>query len=370
MEKLKPIIKKPKPTPHELPGVSMEAAMETETEMDENNKSPAVSYREAFLQTKVAILHSNHPDESLREEGVNEIIDAIVDAMDKRGKTGSPLQFVTHAKKEGWLSITCNGKETLEWIIDIATKKPWRENTRVAIGNEIPQPFTCVTHVQRNMSKEQFLARIDMQNPDMNTKNWKVLRVDSERGGGQTFTFQVDEASADRLRNRKCKLYLLLSQIEVRIKDNRKKHTGSVHQQNEGRSEDMAPKLQSDLHLSDNRSSEPVPSTSREAESEHQRQLERGYGRTHKPHPYPNSSSCGKTDAAHGAKDKRLSSRKNEHQQKRHQPSKSGGKISNEAKQPFDIRKYVETKNSGNQHNDEQIKDRQDARTEEGQQQQ
>lgn len=188
-----------------------------------NSEKPGtISYRDVAAHCKVAIMHAHHPCETLREEEIKKIKRAIADELDKVEADGPVLQFVANARRDGWLSVTCNNKETKDWMIKIgSTMQPWKDaQLKVADTNEMPKLHTCVAHIspEETMPKERFASRVAKQNPGLNTSSWRILRVDKEKNGGQTFAFAVDDASLAYLQKNNCRLFLTLSKIQIRIK--------------------------------------------------------------------------------------------------------------------------------------------------------
>lgn len=75
--------------------------------------------KEVVPQTKVAILHKDHPEAKLEDDNVAEIRKALVTEIKKIPEGGPIIQLSTIVRREGWISITCHNKETLEWIMHV-----------------------------------------------------------------------------------------------------------------------------------------------------------------------------------------------------------------------------------------------------------
>lgn len=144
------------------------------------NTVNTISYKEAISQTRVAILHADHPEAKLSEEDMSKIRKTMSTKVKSAPEDGGKIQLTTIAKNEGWLSITCGNKGTAEWIISLGKEGTWGDKTEVVYGDSIPRATVCVAHIpgsEDKLSKTEFIKLIQKQN-DISTSRWRVIKVD------------------------------------------------------------------------------------------------------------------------------------------------------------------------------------------------
>lgn len=92
-------------------------------------------------------------------------------------------------------------------------------NPGVISEDKVPKAQVCIAFVpaKDHILKATFLEHLEKQNLGINTSTWCVLKVDTDRKGGQTITFTDEEVSVLTFKKGSY-IFLSVMQIDVRMK--------------------------------------------------------------------------------------------------------------------------------------------------------
>ncbi|KAF6213552.1 hypothetical protein GE061_011272 [Apolygus lucorum] len=147
------------------------------------------AYSDALNSTKMAVVHSKHPEERLSDVEANIVYGSIVRAaMDS--PAGQGPQFCSGHTSNGVVYITCSNSRSKGWLEERVTElKPWDGASlrtgpakdlverQVKVGVWIPTEF-----LDRSDARK-LIPLFEAQNPGLCTREWKLLSTKADPKG-------------------------------------------------------------------------------------------------------------------------------------------------------------------------------------------
>lgn len=125
----------------------------------------------------------------------------------------------------GWFNgvklIKCKDDATLEWVKGVVSKlKGLWKNAQLKIVDRasIPAIPKAKVTIPRIVKPEVTLRLLQSQNPDIPTKDWKILHVDKGTKDGQNYILQITEDAEDILYPRYGKMSWGVGSVFLRLK--------------------------------------------------------------------------------------------------------------------------------------------------------
>lgn len=160
---------------------------------------------------------------TMSDQDLQVLKDEIVKSIGN--ETDQAPRFLGCYFKAGWLDIKCAEKRSLDWLSKtIHNLKLWEGAALELVDEkELPKPVTAIAWIpDENMDSGSITGGLEIQNPGMGIKYWKVLnRKVPTNKKGQIVTFYFDESSLKALESRSFILFLNTSVIYVSIESDK-----------------------------------------------------------------------------------------------------------------------------------------------------
>lgn len=162
---------------------------------------------------------------------VNATISSTISRIGRSvGTKGSGPKFHGVQHKSGWLLITCEDRESQEWLInEVPRCKPWPE-ARLSVMEErelpssMPGPWTAATFIPLTEagSAEEAMDLIRYQNKGLYLEHWKIICERVNNKNHIFAIFSLDEHSAETLLHGDCRVYIGMKKILLKLRSNSK----------------------------------------------------------------------------------------------------------------------------------------------------
>lgn len=188
-----------------------------------------VSYKDATLGTRMAVVHEKHPAEELTEEQAKTVERRVVELIFSDTASGPPLQFMSTKFAQGILWIVCANDESKRWLTETipGLGNLWEgASLRVVEAKDLPKrPKVMVWIPDNEMEADTIKTALQRQNPGLKAKEWVTLNR-KVTGSGQTLVFTVDPASYTRLEDLEFKAFWGLKRVIFKTLEVSNKTTG------------------------------------------------------------------------------------------------------------------------------------------------
>ena len=259
--------------------------------------APTLNFKEALTKLKVGIFHSNYPEEYLNKDQMMTIQEEILVRVND-GPV-SP-KFSGLSLRPGWLCITCDNKDTAEWLIGVTGSiKPWEGASLKAVEEKDLPRSKILSGYFPNSSEttsEKIVDLLKGQNRELNVAEWRVVHRSNE-GTAAHLLLSVDIASVELLRKADFKVSFRFGKVALHSKSEGTKPKPKPKARKappaaSGPSTSQRDKPEPTASTSGTQASGKVPSTSKGAKSKEghfppldppQRGFRPGKGKEHKP---------------------------------------------------------------------------------------
>lgn len=185
------------------------------------------SIKEALESVKVAIMQEKFPENKLAPDILNQLQEAISEAHDNIPIEGPQVRFAKCTHKPGYLVITCADRTSADWLKGIVPSlRPGGEPLKALEGDEIPKPVIGTTFVPDERGQkpeaEKILSRLKVANHSLNTGLWTIMGKTTEEKG-QTWTFSMDQESAEEIKKLNMLPYYNLGRLKFRFRGEQSK---------------------------------------------------------------------------------------------------------------------------------------------------
>ncbi|XP_062700475.1 uncharacterized protein LOC134284923 [Aedes albopictus] len=179
---------------------------------------PAPTYSDIANRVRLGIMPKNYPVIELstnQQEVVQEAL--LLKVVQQRREQFKP-KFACCRFRPGYLVLTCQGKETANWVKDKFTSLVLWEGADLVVVDEdkIPRPEVLIAFFpwSAKYSNDMILSLIESQTEDMFADTWRVLyrRV---KGEHLELSFTVDDSSLRKLSANKFVLHYRYGQIQI-----------------------------------------------------------------------------------------------------------------------------------------------------------
>ncbi|RZF43499.1 hypothetical protein LSTR_LSTR005235 [Laodelphax striatellus] len=209
-------------TPPSAVGPTKNARSGTHKGHDDQTVNPGTSSK-SVSATKMAIVLEGYPEAKLSAEQGEVIENAIMDELQSLEDGCTPSFAGTYMDK-GALIISCTNDATKRWLeVLIPRLKPLGEQ-KLLVKEDILRSTRVFFRAHSKLLKktpEKVLEMLDMQNPTLKVKEWKVLPVKPDPKG-YGFVCFLDEACFNAVRSANSRANLGLWQVSIvsTVKDN------------------------------------------------------------------------------------------------------------------------------------------------------
>jgi len=201
---------------HRSDGSTPKEARRTEKRSKVSTKVSTVkSFRDVVSGFRMAFIHED-PETFLSEEETGGIKSWILSSLDKLQKGEMYPRFADCRHRHGALHITCQDEATRDWLtLLLQQETPWEgAKLRFIDAKNLPKPIRTMVWIPGPQEEPAtLLNRIEKQNPEVSTKDWRVVdRKDDDKG--QQLIVVMDQTSWDQL-GKACnhRPYLNFSQV-------------------------------------------------------------------------------------------------------------------------------------------------------------
>lgn len=193
------------------------AAAETVT--SKGAKVKQHTFRDALVGVKIGILHSQHPENMLTTQHMEEIQTKVLE-MILEAHEGVHPQFHGTSFKPGWMIFNCKNEPTSIWLRNCAEKIKINGIDIIAVEEDkIPRPEIMIAYLPNSQEEDnnKILGYIKSQNPGLETGNWRVLnRI--QVGNTTQLTMNVDQKSVEAAKALKFKISYKFGEVTLRKK--------------------------------------------------------------------------------------------------------------------------------------------------------
>lgn len=180
-----------------------------------------VSYKNALVGTKMAVMSRRFPSELLTTEQMDLIGSSIMDIVEEKRDEVIKPKFLNSVYKAGYIMLLCKDEATVEWLKAVAVNlHPWDGSELWATKEvDIPQGSTLVGFFPNSaeLPADRILNRIQGQNDGVNTSNWRVIRKEA-RGTSVLLILSLDQKSADSVEAQGRRLSYGFKEVPVKLR--------------------------------------------------------------------------------------------------------------------------------------------------------
>jgi hypothetical protein len=163
--------------------------------MPRDSKGPG-TYKEALASTKVAIFRETYPEDKLREDDQNSILEVLGEVLRR-----TPIGELPHLKfyrLEGGAFIYICADQQSQWFIKAIDKHRLESRARLTANGarNLPKSIKLALRIRDKVAQnqEELLKLVKNLNPGLNTEHWRVLGKQSEPKG-QRLILYIDRDS-------------------------------------------------------------------------------------------------------------------------------------------------------------------------------
>lgn len=164
----------------------------------------------------ICVVNKNYPYKQLNNNDLNLIKSLILEAIWK-GEYEHPPLFYEATIQRSYLLLSCKSEMTVKWVELVIPKLETEElHIRTVpygeMWNELRLRANFDQHCPPAENSDYFLNGINLQNPDLNAWNWKVLEFNKS-----TLVFRVDNYTFAKLKNNLMTINFGLGQLKIQI---------------------------------------------------------------------------------------------------------------------------------------------------------
>ena len=160
-----------------------------------------MSYKEAVVGIKMAIIHRRHPDLKLDQTQVDMIQAKLLIAVDANTQDETSPLFLYSKFALGIFWITCANESSKTWLTRTVSGlgELW-EGTELTVvdSKDLPKRPRVIVHIPDTSEVTTLMTRLKIKNPELNMTDWSVIsRKVTEME--QTLAFSIDPNSFQAL---------------------------------------------------------------------------------------------------------------------------------------------------------------------------
>ncbi|KAI5709888.1 hypothetical protein M8J75_003940 [Diaphorina citri] len=168
----------------------------------------------------MAVWLEGYPENKLTDEDANNLQEKMLDFI-RPLENGNGPQFNNCRLESGVLVMTCVNQATQKWLIDCVAKigKCGEIKLEVGVASKVLNTTKVITRLPKVMKDhpmEKVLQRLDIQNNDIKTEDWRLINTKTE-SNVKTVVFLINEEELGKLKERGLSLYLGLEKIQFSI---------------------------------------------------------------------------------------------------------------------------------------------------------
>ena len=152
--------------------------------------------RAAAAELKVGIVPQGFPDDTIRDDQVRPLEEAIIERIVAAEEGPAPC-FENRWLSHGVLMVHCATTNDKEWLkTNISSLKPWEGAVlRVIDSDQIPKWKKVIIYVEAGKSAKNILRTLSVQNGNLNALKWKEIefRADAGKGGSSLLVSMPEE---------------------------------------------------------------------------------------------------------------------------------------------------------------------------------
>lgn len=211
--------------------------VENSRSQDTEENPSGMDYKEALTGIRMGIIPKNFPAEMMSADEIDKLQDYIMEQVLGLEGAGFTPAFRGSAARQGWLMVTCGNEPTAEWLQRSADNfKPWEGAKLRALGEDLlPKPIVLTGYFPHSAGTEteKILKFVNIQNENLDTKEWKVLKR-IEEGKSVLLALLIDAMSAEHLKRDNYNLNFRFGQVRLRARNFPKHKTGSGPNREDG----------------------------------------------------------------------------------------------------------------------------------------
>lgn len=183
-------------------------------------KAQAQSSAEGMAIEKMAVTKSGFPDETIGEEDFAELQEALYVLL-KPLPDGCSPRFMDNKLDGGAAVFYCANSYTRNWLVESVGKiSPWK-NVRLEVGEasnilNTTRVVTTLPPLFNERKVEEFLEKVNLQNQDVSTADWRVLKATPDPKG-MTVVIALNQADLGKLKAKQMKLFVSFGQVQFKI---------------------------------------------------------------------------------------------------------------------------------------------------------
>lgn len=158
------------------------------TELRPSSAVKSTSFADAAKCTKVAVAAANHPLETLSQEDLSLVEEALIKLLiSATSPSGESIAFGGITFRPGMLLLRCENQRTIDWVRSTIPKIPdWKGLALKAyVGDEIPRDHSIKVYLPRSgdLDDTSILKLLAVQNVELNISSWRVMKSIKEKDG-------------------------------------------------------------------------------------------------------------------------------------------------------------------------------------------
>lgn len=183
--------------------------------MNEDDESTPANARDALLTKRIAIIPTNYPDVIFNQDCMLQLEREVNKKIDEMSLDEPAPCFLYRRLERGFVKLACVGDFTVDWLKSVVSDWTFAgDPMRVIPCSELPkEPVYKVWIAGDTVPLEQLLSRIEKQNKEISTTDWRH-RGGRKKDEGSTLFFALDPQSISTLKTRNFLLHFGMSQIK------------------------------------------------------------------------------------------------------------------------------------------------------------
>lgn len=179
---------------------------------------PAPTYSDIANRVRLGIMPRNYPVIELTTNQQEVVQEALLLKVVQQRREHFKPKFVCCRLRPGYLVLTCQGKETADWVKNKFTSLVLWEGADLVVVDEdkIPRPEVLIAFFpwSAKYGNDMIMSLLESQNDDLFADTWRILyrRV---KGEHVELTFTVDDCSLRKFKDRKFVLNFRYGQIQI-----------------------------------------------------------------------------------------------------------------------------------------------------------
>jgi hypothetical protein len=180
-----------------------------------------ISFKQAVEGKKVGILHQGFPEDSLSNDQMKAIQEAILQKIVDLEEGSVKPKFLGSTYRAGWMVLNCENEATAKWLLDhVGTLSPWEGAKLKAVEKkDLPKAIIVNAFFPDSVedNNERILKLLRGQNDGLSTAGWRILRRTQE-GSAVHLTMSIDGPSCENLKKIGYKASFKFGQVGIRPK--------------------------------------------------------------------------------------------------------------------------------------------------------